>query len=109
METYYIAPLTTCLLNKEVFMEWHFVYTDEKFMGSEIVFVCARFNHKETKWRWEQMAGVEPLPHPFDPNGYLSARHADILKHHGVTTEHRTIEAADRASRVHALMKFGGI
>jgi len=101
--------MKTWLVNHNIFMEHHFVFTDEKFMGSELIFLVAKFNHKAVRWLWEKLPEVEPLPHPFDPNGYLSARHAEILKHHGVTTEHRTIEAAERAAKASALMKFGGI
>jgi len=109
MELYYIAPFETWLGNKDLFMESHFVFLDEQKQGSELVFICAKFHHKANEANWRTVEGVEPLPHPLDPNGVLLERHVELLKHHGVVAGHRTMDAAERAAKLHVLFRFTGI
>jgi len=108
MDLYYICPLAVYFEHHEMFMESHFVFTDEEKKCSELIFLCARFHHKSAEQRWREIPGVEPLPYPMDPT-CISRRHADILKHHGVTVWHRTIDAAEAAAKLHVSMRFSPV
>lgn len=113
MEFYYISKFDTYQQNSALIsLEGHFVYLDEKHVGSEYVFICAKFRHVRDKIAWEAIEGVDALPHPFDA-APIHPRHAEHLKHWGVTGKHRTIEAAEQCASfgpsAHVLMRFSGI
>lgn len=102
MELYYHVPFETWRERAGMFLESHFVPTDEE----GIVFVVCKFRHKADKWAWEQVAGVEPLPDPEDPNGKIGEKHALRLARYGATKDHRTVEAAELAAKIHPLMRW---
>lgn len=104
MDYYFVAPLRS-VLEFENFQEFHYVFLDEQAAGSEAVFLCATFRHKTDLWLWKGRPGVEPLPHPLSAEK-VSAKHAEALKHLGVTTDHGTIDAAEMAAKRHILMRW---
>jgi hypothetical protein len=104
MEYYYHVRFETWRERAGMFMESHFVPTDEE----GIIFVVCKFRDKTDKWSWENVAGVEPLPHPEDPNGKIGEKHAARLKRYGVNAAHRTTEAAELAAKIHPLLRWGG-
>ena len=108
MESYYFCPFELWhewAGPKNHFVETHWVETDEP----GIIFMVATFRHKADRWLWEKEPGVETLPHPQDPAGYLEKKHADRLARYGVKDTHRTIEAAELASKLNILLRYGGV
>lgn len=104
MERYYMVPFETWKkwAADGNFMESHFVPTDEE----GIIFVVCKFRHKADLWAWEKAPGVEPLAHPSDAAGHIGEKHAARLARYGAKPEHRTIEAAALAAKIHPLLKW---